>query len=295
MSLNELITGTPDEKPYMNISVNSLDTKFIQLQTNPVDGYVIMSDDFGNMSWQPNTKPTGITGPTGPTGATGMHDGNTGPFGPVGEVGPMSGASGSTGQTGPTGTFGPQGPQGLSNIPPLNDGQLIIGKTSTPDAPVAANLMGSANITVTNGAGTINLDTIQPINTSAGPTFAGVTSNGNFISYAPSSLSLNGGLVQRLIAYGEGSTIGPNNTIILNTDGISTHNLFLPTSASAGAGRCLYFIVNVALTLHASGSDAIINSDGSEGTTLSIGSAKGFQMVADGIFTWYVLAPVTIS
>jgi hypothetical protein len=55
----------------------------------------------------------------------------------------------------------------------LTNGQLLIGSTSS--SPVAANITGSSDITVTNGAGTIGLDTIQPITTASSPTFASET------------------------------------------------------------------------------------------------------------------------
>jgi trimeric autotransporter adhesin len=44
-----------------------------------------------------------------------------------------------------------------SNMPvPLLDGQLIIGKTS--DRPQVATLTAGTNITITNGAGTITIN-----------------------------------------------------------------------------------------------------------------------------------------
>lgn len=55
----------------------------------------------------------------------------------------------------------------------LTDGQLLIGATG--NAPLAGNITGSANIIITNGAGTIAADTVQPIATTSTPTFASET------------------------------------------------------------------------------------------------------------------------
>jgi len=55
----------------------------------------------------------------------------------------------------------------------LTNGQLLIGNTS--NAPVANSLSGTANITITNGPGTITIDTVQPITPSDNPTFNSVT------------------------------------------------------------------------------------------------------------------------
>lgn len=60
----------------------------------------------------------------------------------------------------------------------LTNGQLLIGSTGA--APVAANLSQGAfaSVTITNGAGSITLDTVQDIRTSASPSFVNVTLSG---------------------------------------------------------------------------------------------------------------------
>lgn len=61
----------------------------------------------------------------------------------------------------------------------LTNGQLLVGSTGA--APVAANItVGAlASLTVTNGAGTIAIDAIQDIRTSASPTFLAQTLSGS--------------------------------------------------------------------------------------------------------------------
>lgn len=60
----------------------------------------------------------------------------------------------------------------------LTNGQLLIGSTGA--APVAANITQGATtgVTISNGAGSIVLDTIQDIRTSASPTFVNATLSG---------------------------------------------------------------------------------------------------------------------
>lgn len=60
----------------------------------------------------------------------------------------------------------------------LTNGQLLIGSTGA--APVAANIgVGAfASLTVSNGAGSITIDAIQDIRTSASPTFVNATLSG---------------------------------------------------------------------------------------------------------------------
>ncbi|RYZ49952.1 MAG: hypothetical protein EOP49_15075, partial [Sphingobacteriales bacterium] len=64
---------------------------------------------------------------------------------------------------------------GIKEAAALTNGQLLIGSTGA--APSAATLTQGSNagVTISNGAGTITLDTAQDIRTTASPTFAGVT------------------------------------------------------------------------------------------------------------------------
>lgn len=63
----------------------------------------------------------------------------------------------------------------------LTNGQLLIGSTGA--APVAANLSQGATqgVTIANGAGSITLDTVQDIRTSASPTFVNATFSGKTV------------------------------------------------------------------------------------------------------------------
>ncbi len=60
----------------------------------------------------------------------------------------------------------------------LTNGQLLIGSTSA--APVAANITqaGTLGVVISNGPGSITLDTVQDIRTSASPTFVTATLSG---------------------------------------------------------------------------------------------------------------------
>ena len=79
--------------------------------------------------------------------------------------------------------------------PALANGQLLIGSTSA--APVAANItVGAlASLTVTNGAGSIIIDAIQDIRTSASPTFVNATLSGKTIGSV--LFAGTGGLIQQ--------------------------------------------------------------------------------------------------
>lgn len=63
----------------------------------------------------------------------------------------------------------------IVEAPALNNGQLLIG--STGGAPVPANITqtGSNSVVITNGPGSIQLDTAQDIKITASPTFNGLT------------------------------------------------------------------------------------------------------------------------
>lgn len=63
----------------------------------------------------------------------------------------------------------------IVEAPALNNGQLLIGNTG--GAPVPANITqnGSNSVVITNGPGSIQLDTAQDIKTTASPTFNGLT------------------------------------------------------------------------------------------------------------------------
>ncbi len=83
----------------------------------------------------------------------------------------------------------------IVEAPALTNGQLLIGSTGA--APVAANIAVGAlsSLTVTNGAGSIVIDAIQDIRTSASPTFVNATLSGK----TPGSVLFagSGGLIQQ--------------------------------------------------------------------------------------------------
>lgn len=66
----------------------------------------------------------------------------------------------------------------LTTATALTNGQLLIGSTGV--APVPANITQAANqgVTITNGAGSISLGTVQDIRTTASPSFTGLTVSG---------------------------------------------------------------------------------------------------------------------
>lgn len=77
----------------------------------------------------------------------------------------------------------------------LTNGQLLIGSTSA--APVAANITqtGTLGVVITNGAGSISLDTVQDIRTSASPVFVNATLSGKTIGSV--LFAGTGGLIQQ--------------------------------------------------------------------------------------------------
>lgn len=85
--------------------------------------------------------------------------------------------------------------QVLADLPQLTNGQLYIGSTGL--SVVAANLTQGANqgVTITNGAGSIQLATVQDIRTSASPTFLALTLSG----FTPGSVIFagSGGLLSQ--------------------------------------------------------------------------------------------------
>jgi len=104
--------------------------------------------------------PTGPTGPMGPAGATGAASTVAGPAGATGPTG----ATGSTGATGaasivpgPTGATGPAGPPGATGA---------TGAASTVAGPIGAT--GPSGATGPAGTGTITLQTVRGIPSSAG-------------------------------------------------------------------------------------------------------------------------------
>lgn len=73
MSENQLLiqTGNSSQKPWVDMSANSIQLNQFQLVTNPVNGYVLKCNAIGDGFWEPDSGATGPTGPAGPTGATG--------------------------------------------------------------------------------------------------------------------------------------------------------------------------------------------------------------------------------
>ena len=80
----------------------------------------------------------------------------------------------------------------------LGNGQIIIGN-AVFGFPVAANIGGSSSIIVTNGPGSISLDTSQPITPTSNPTFNSLTLTG---ASANSVLGLDGS--KRTLSYNLG-------------------------------------------------------------------------------------------
>jgi hypothetical protein len=131
--------------------------------TGGVSGYVLTTDSFGSLTWQP---PSGATGATGPIGATG--------------------ATGPQGATGPLGATGATGLQGASGLAGFAENVLYVSK-SGDDANSGTDL-SSAKLTIKSAVAAANiLQTANP---------AGVTTimikAGDYIEDNP--ISLNAGI-----------------------------------------------------------------------------------------------------
>lgn len=152
MSLRDILTinaGANDN--WKQISVKSLTVETLNWP-GAATGPAGSNGATGYTGYTGSTGFTGYTGPTGFTGYTGANSTVTGPTGSTGYTGANSTVTGPTGSIGHTGSTGP-----AAVLPSLNDGQLIIGRTSQPTNPVAANLSGSTGMSITNGGGTITL------------------------------------------------------------------------------------------------------------------------------------------
>jgi hypothetical protein len=68
----------------------------------------------------------------------------------------------------------------LSSFTLAVNGAIPIG-SNAGSGPVAATISHGTSITITNGQGSISVDTIQPITSADTPTFAGMTLNGNLV------------------------------------------------------------------------------------------------------------------
>jgi len=123
----------------------------------------------------------------------------------------------------------------------LTNGQLLIGSIGA--APVAANITPTANqTTVTNGAGTLTIGTVQDIATTSTPTFAGETLNGNLNVTAGGATivgntSINNNAAAATTQIGTGTTTGA--VTIGNAVGGTAINTLLtvpgiPTAATTG-------------------------------------------------------------
>lgn len=112
---------------------------------------------------------------------------------------------------------------------PLTNGQLIIGSTGV--APVAATLTqgATAGVTITNGAGSITLDTTQDIRTTANPSFNTVVST-QATGTAPFTVASTT-QVANLNAATAGTAT--NATNVANTGAVSTNASFFPTFVAA--------------------------------------------------------------
>ncbi len=94
-----------------------------------------------------------------------------------GTLGVNKGGTGATSSTS-NGVLLGNGTSPVSTATVLTNGQLLIGSTGA--APVSASLTQAANqgVTVTGGAGSLALATVQDIRTTASPTFAGLNLSG---------------------------------------------------------------------------------------------------------------------
>jgi hypothetical protein len=104
------------------------------INKSPVNGYVLKSDDLGNVSWVSPATLGGGGGGTGTAGTSGTEgtSGTSGANGSSGSAG-TSGISGTSGTSGQTGTSGKSGTAGTSGygLPPGGAAGQVLGKVSS--------------------------------------------------------------------------------------------------------------------------------------------------------------------
>lgn len=134
-----------------------------------------------------------------------------------------------------------------------SNGQLLIGSTGA--VPVLGTLTAGNSISITNGAGSITIDTIQDIRTSAAPTFTGLTisSSGTGVTIGAAggganSLIVSGGVnVSALKIFGSNSA---GQSYGLQIEGGSNNSDYAVAVRNLSATSIFYLAGDGALTLH---------------------------------------------
>ena len=149
----------------------------------------------------------------------------------------------------------------VSTTGAMTNGQLIIGSTGA-DVVLATLTVGASNsITIVNGAGSITIDTAQPLTSTSAPTFSSLTLSGLSPNMAlvtgPSSglitgISLNNG--QFVIGATGAAPIaasitGTTNQVIV-TNGANSITLSLPQNINTGASPTFNALTLSSLTQH---------------------------------------------
>lgn len=119
------------------------------------------------------------------------------------------------------------------------DGQLLIGNTSGNTLAVATLTAGNS-VTVTNGHGSITLDTIQDIRTSAAPTFAGLNLGTSALNTV-GNIEIDGSAVRDMTVARAASGNGQNLTVTAGggqsgATNASGGNLVLQSGVTTGSG-----------------------------------------------------------
>jgi parallel beta-helix repeat protein len=155
------------------------------------------------------------------------------------------------------------------------DGQLLIGNT-TGNTLALSTLTAGNNVTVTNGHGSITLDTIQDIRTTASPTFAGLNlGTGNISTLG--NVSIDGSAARNITVAQSTTTTGQNLTIAAGSSVTGNNNEIggaLILKAGLGTGN--------------NGNSVIIfqsgNATGSGSTTQTLGEKGRFANSTNGRF-----------
>ena len=109
----------------------------------------------------------------------------------------------------------------LEESPALTDGQIFVGATGGLAVP--ANIQPTANQTsVTNGAGTIQVGTVQDIATTSSPSFANMNLSGDLIFTGASGfvgINTVDGTDNKEVIYGAADGGGPNRSGVIRLSG----------------------------------------------------------------------------
>jgi hypothetical protein len=170
----------------------------------------------------------------------------------------------------------------VDGLPSLTNGQLWIGANGALPSAATLSQGAFASISIVGGSGSITIDTIQDIRTTATPTFAGLTLSG--------ALQVN-------CATTKTSTYSASATdcvIPVNTTG-GGFTVTLPASAAGNKGQVIYLtdvggsvgLAGDALTLAPSGTDTINGSNSS--ISINFAPYTSVTLIAYATGAWTVV------